>query len=118
MGISVVENSASWGLYVWELDNGKVFGDEDGNVMNIPGKPFDIDSMTKITKAAQYYGAPPGKAKFLPGTQRVSEARHSEELERMKQGLIPSETDIGAWKEEQRLFEEYQRRGWDWDDNG
>jgi hypothetical protein len=115
MGISEVKNSASWGLYVWELDNGKVFGDEDGNVLNIPGKPFDIVTMNKITQAAQHYGAPHGKAKFIPGIQRVSEARHSEERDRMRQGLIPSETDIGMWKEEQENYEEYQRRGWDWD---
>jgi len=114
MGISVVENNASWGLYVWELDNGKVFGDSDGNVMNIPGKPFDVALMNKITQAARHYGAPPGHAKFMPGVQRVSEMRHSEEVDRMKEGLIPSESDIGMWQEEQALFEEYQRKGWDW----
>lgn len=115
MGIKVVENNATWGIYVWELDSGKVFGDEDGNVMNIPGRPFDIESMNKITKAAQYYGAPSGKPKFMPGVQRVSEAQYSEQRDRMKQGLIPSETDIGMWQEEERNFEEYKRKGWDWD---
>lgn len=114
MGISVVENSATWGLWVWELDNGKVFGDKDG-VMNIPGRPVDIEASNKITQAAKYYGAPSGKAKFIPGIQRVSEARHSEEVERMKAGLVPSETDIGMWKEQQELYDEYQRKGWDWE---
>ena len=115
MGISMVENSASWGIYVWELDNGKVFGDSDGNVMNIPGRPFDIASMNKISAAAKHYGAPSGKPKFLPGVQRVSEAQYSEQRDRMKQGLIPSENDIGMWKEEQEAFDHYKEMGWDWD---
>jgi hypothetical protein len=115
MGIGVVTNNAAWGIYVWELDNGKVFGDKDGNVLNIPGRPFDIEPMNKLTQAAKYYGAPEGKAKFIPGTQRVSEMRHSEELGRMIEGLIPSETDIGAWEDEHKAYEEYKRRGWDYE---
>jgi hypothetical protein len=115
MGISVVENKAGWGIYVWMLDNGKPFSDGNGNIMNIPGKPFDIDKLSKITQAAKYYGAGKGEAKFLPGVQRSSEMRHSEEVGRMKAGLLPSETDIGAWADAQRGLEEARRRGYDYD---
>jgi hypothetical protein len=115
MVIKAVKSNAPWGLYVWELDNGKIFSDSNGNVMNIPGRPFDIESMNKITQAAKYYGAPEGKATFIAGVQRVSEMRHSEELDRMLEGLIPSESDIGAWEDEHKAYEEYQRRGWDYE---
>jgi len=115
MGISVVKKVAPYGIFVWKLDNGKLFGDSDGNVMNIPGRSHDISAMNKLTQAAKYYGAPEGKAVFLAGTQRVSNMRHSEEIDRMKEGLVPSETDIDMWKEQEDLFEEYKRQGWDWE---
>lgn len=115
MGIQAVKNDANWGIYVWKMDTGKVFSDGKGNVMNIPGRPFDIDKMNQITQAAKYYGAPPGEAKFVAGVQRVSEMRHSEETGRMVEGLIASDTDIGAWSDAQNAYESSIRNGWDYD---
>ena len=115
MGIQRVQNKSSWGLYVWVMDNGKPFADNDGNVLNLPGYRHDIGAMEKLRKAARYYNAPNGDVKFLAGAGRVSEARHSEERDRLAEGLIPSETDIDAWREQSELFEEYKRRGWDWE---
>jgi hypothetical protein len=111
----MINNNSSWGIYVWKQDNGKVFGDGNGNIMNIPGKPFDIEKMNQITQAAKYYGARDGKPEFTPGVQRVSEMRHSEEIDRMKEGLLPSETDIGAWADAQRGYEAALSRGEDYD---
>jgi hypothetical protein len=65
--------------------------------MNIPGNMYDLDKMSKVAQAARYYNAPPGKVIFMPGVRRVSEMEHSEQLGRMKEGYIASETDIGAW---------------------
>lgn len=115
MGIQAVENNSGWGIYVWELNNKKVFSDGNGNVMNIPGRPFDIEKMQKITEAAKYYNAPDGNPKFVAGVQRVSEMRHSEEIGRMKEGFLPSETDIGAWEDAQRGYEKARRDGVDYD---
>lgn len=114
MGIRRVPSNDNYGLYVWMMDNGKPFSDGDGNVMNLPGVRHDIEAMEKVRKAARYYNAPNGDVQFLPGVSRVSEMRASEELDRMKAGLIPSETDIDAWREEHALYEEYQRKGWEW----
>jgi hypothetical protein len=115
MGIQMVENKASWGIYVWMLSSGKPFSDGNGNIMNIPGKPFDIDKMSQISQAARYYGAGEGEPKFLAGIQRVSNMRHSEEIGRMKEGYLPSETDIGAWADAQRGLDAARRRGEDYD---
>lgn len=112
MSLRVVENNHPWGIYVWMMNNGKPFGDGNGNVMNIPGKPFDIEKMNKIRQAAKHYGAPDGQPKFLSGVQRVSDMRNSEERGRMAEGLIPSDTDIGAWQDAQRGYDEARRRGW------
>ncbi len=95
---TVLEKKSEYGIYVWQMDhNGKAFGDGNGNVMNIPGRPHDIESMAKIRKSAEHYGAPKGKVLFMPGIRRITDEEHSEQIDRMKQGYIPSETDIGAW---------------------
>jgi len=96
--LTVIEKKSAHGIYVWQLDSsGKAFGDGRGNVMNMPGRPHDLDAMAKVRKAAMYYGAGPGKVQFIPGVRRISDLEHSEQLDRMKEGNIPSETDIGAW---------------------
>lgn len=96
--LKVLNKQQRYGLYVWQMDhNGKAFGDKGGNVMNIPGNMYDLDKMSKVAQAARYYNAPAGKVIFMPGVRRVSEMEHSEQLGRMKEGYIASETDIGAW---------------------
>jgi hypothetical protein len=96
--LSVVESKANYGIYVWQMKhNNKAFGDSNGNVMNIPGRPHDLEAMAKIQRAATYYGAPEGKPLFMPGVRRVSEMEYSEQVDRLKEGYIPSETDVGAW---------------------
>lgn len=113
--IKSVQSKADYGLYVWMMTNGKPFSDGNGNVLNIPGRKYDIEKMAQVANAARYYGAPDGEAKFVPGVQRVSKMRHSEEIDRMKEGLIPSETDVGAWSDAQRGYDAARRNGWDYD---
>lgn len=101
--LSVLSKNQPYGLYVWQMDhNGKAFGDGRGNVMNIPGRKYDLEAMAKVKRAAEYYGAPAGKVIFMPGVRRVSEMEHSEQLGRMKEGYIASETDIGAWMDAEK----------------
>lgn len=95
--LTVIKKTSDYGLYVWMLPNGKIFSDNNGNIMNIPARSGDIEAMLKITKAAAYYGVADGRPVFQPGVRRITEEEHSEQLDRMKQGYIPSETDIGAW---------------------
>jgi len=96
--LTVLEKKSDYGIYVWQMThNGRAYGDGNGNVMNIPGRPHDIEAMAKIQKAAQHYGAPEGKVIFMPGIRRITDEEHTEQIDRMKQGYIPSETDIGAW---------------------
>jgi len=96
--LTVINKQQKYGLYVWQQDhNGKAFGDGRGNVMNIPGYQYDLDKMAKVKQAAAYYGAPAGKVIFMPGVKRVTDMEYSEQLGRMKEGYIASETDIGSW---------------------
>lgn len=100
--LTVIEKNRKDGVYVWKLPSGEIVGDSNGNVMNIPATKYDIEAINKITKAAAHYGFHEGKAEFLAGTRRVSEMEHSEQLSRMKEGYIPSETDIGAWMDAEK----------------
>jgi len=95
--LTVIEKKRNDGIYVWRLPNGSIVKDSNGNVMNIPAKKYDLDAINKITKAANYFGFPEGKAEFMPGVRRVTDEEHSEQVDRMRQGYIASETDIGAW---------------------
>ena len=105
--LTVIEKNRKDGIYVWKLPNGEVVGDSNGNVMNIPATKYDIDAINKITKAAAYYGYNEGKAEFWAGTRRVSDEEYSEQLDRMKEGQIPSETDIGAWMDAAKGIKRY-----------
>lgn len=100
--LTVIQKRRNDGLYVWLMKNGETFKDQYKNVMNIPARKGDIEAMAKITKAAKYYGAPDGQPHFLPGSRRVSDEEYSEQVDRMKQGMIPDELDLGAWMDAER----------------
>ena len=95
--IQVIEEPFSnAGMYVWKKASGKFFTDGEGNVLNIPAMRGDESKIRELTAAASYHGEPDGEAVFFPNVARVSDEEHSEQLDRMKQGLIPSMNDLGA----------------------
>ena len=92
----VNDNITNIGVYVWQKANGKFFTDGDNNVLNIPARKGDQSKIDELTKAASYYGQPEGKAVFFEGTARISDEEYSVQQDRMAQGYIPSENDLGA----------------------
>lgn len=93
----VIEKNYDWGLYVYKKANGKWFTDGDGSVLNIPSDKNDISKIAELKKVAMHYGDPgDGEAIFVPGLTRVSEEEYSEQVDRMKAGLIPNLNDLGA----------------------
>lgn len=101
------------GIYVWQKANGKYFTDGEGNVLNIPARKGDEAKKKELADAAAHYGEPDGSAIFFPGTARVSDETFSEQKDRMSQGLIPSETDIGAWAAAQKTFDTFGAEAFD-----
>lgn len=97
-GITVVQDESKYGIYAWQLPNGKLFMDDDGNTLNIPAMKYDLEAIKEITNAAKYYGEPEGKAVFLAGVGRASESQAREDIDRMAEGLTPY-GDISNWKE-------------------
>ena len=84
------------GIYVWELPSGKFFTDGEGNALSIESRRDDPIRMKEIEDAAAYYGEPLGKAVFFPNVRKISDEEYTEQIDRMAQGYIPSETDLGA----------------------
>jgi hypothetical protein len=92
----IQENFSSFGTYVWYKANGKPFTDGNGSVLSIEGMKDDKARIKELSDAARYYGQPEGRAVFFPNTKKISDEEHSEQLDRMKQGLIPNLNDLGA----------------------
>jgi len=104
----IIEDNYGWGLYVYKKADGKYFTDGEGNVLNIPSLKNDLRKITELKQAASHYGDPgDGECVFVPGLTRVSDETHSEQVDRMKQGLIPSMNDLGAWADAQATVDKY-----------
>lgn len=95
--LQVIEEQFSlFGTYVWMKPNGKPFMDSDKNVLSIEGMKDDKAKIKELADAAKYWGQPEGRAVFYPNMKKISDEEHSEQVDRMKQGLIPSMNDLGA----------------------
>lgn len=106
----VIDKIYDWGLYVYKKSDGKWFTDGEGNVLNIPSMKGDLNQIAKLKKAALHYGDDgEGSAVFVPGLTRISEEEYSEQLDRMKQGLIPSKNDLGAWAAAKQTLQTHGR---------
>lgn len=104
----VIETDTQFGLYVYKKADGTYFTDDDKNVLNIPAMKGDLSKIAELYAAAKYWGDPgDGECKFVPGLTRVSDEEHSEQVDRLAQGLIPSMNDIGAWQDAQKSFDTY-----------
>lgn len=95
--IQVVEEKFSdAGIYVWQLPSGKYFTDGEGNALSIESMINDVAKIKELTEAAAYYGQPEGKPVFFSNVRKISDEEYSEQQDRMAQGLIPSQNDLGA----------------------
>lgn len=85
-----------WGLFFWQLPDGHLFHDGNGNMLNIyASSKYDMGAMAEIRKAAAYYGQPDGKPWFQPGIRRATEEEYSEQKQRLQEGQILL-NDLGA----------------------
>jgi hypothetical protein len=110
----VIDKHYDWGLYVYKKSNGKWFTDGEGSILNIESMKGDIAQISKLKQAAIHYGdAGDGECVFVPGLTRISEEEHSEQVDRMKQGLIPSMNDLGAWKAAQDTLNTHGKAAFD-----
>jgi len=106
--VSVVKEPFSdYGIYVWQLRSGKVFTDGEGNALSIDSMRGDESRIALLRNEASWLGQPDGQAIFFANVRKVSDEEHSEQVDRMAQGYIPSETDLGALVDAKKTFELY-----------
>ena len=106
--IQIVEEPFSnAGIYVWKLPSGKYFTDGEGNALNIESMRGDESKIKELKEAAAYYGQAEGSAEFFPNVRKISDEEYSEQKDRMAQGLIPSEHDLGAMIAAKKTLEMY-----------
>lgn len=92
----IEENFSNFGTYVWHKPNGKAFTDGQGNALCIEAMKGDLTRIQELQDAAKYWGQADGTAKFYPNMKKISEEEHSEQVDRMSQGLLPNMNDLGA----------------------
>jgi hypothetical protein len=92
----IEEKFSNFGTYIWHKPNGKAFTDGQGNALSIESMRDDTSRIKELEDAAKYWGQPEGKAMFYPNMKKISEEEHSEQVDRMSQGLIPNLNDLGA----------------------
>lgn len=107
----IEENFSNYGTYVWHKPNGKAFTDGDGNALSIESMKGDTSRIQELENAARYWGQAEGSAKFYPNMRKISEEEHSEQVDRMANGLIPSMNDIGAVMAAKKTLAEYGDEG-------
>jgi len=108
--VSVVEEPFSdYGIYVWQLRSGKMFTDGDGNALSIDSMKGDESRIALLCNEATWLGQPDGQAVFFANVRKVSDEEYSEQIDRMSQGYIPSETDLGALVDAKKTLDLYGR---------
>lgn len=96
-----------WGLYFWQLPDGHLFHDGNGNMLSIESVKGDIGQMAKLRAAAAHYGQPEGKPWFYAGAKKATDEQYEEQVDRLKNGLIPSMDDLGAVAAAKKSLELY-----------
>lgn len=107
----IQENFSNFGTYVWHKPNGKAFTDGQGNALSIESMRGDQSRIQELQNAARYWGQGEGKAVFYPNTRKISEEEHSEQVDRMKSGLIPNMNDLGAVIAAKKTLQAYGDEG-------
>jgi hypothetical protein len=106
--VSIVEEPFSdYGIYVWQLRSGKMFTDGDGNALSIDSMKGDESRIALLRNEASWLGQPDGQAVFFANVRKVSDEEYSEQIDRMAQGYIPSETDLGALVDAKKTFDKF-----------
>ena len=90
------------GVYVWQMPDGRIVADEDGNYLNIAARKGDLRRIKTLTEAARYYGIEEGAPLFLAGHRQVTDEEFEEQKQRMLFGLVPDDHDVPALKDELR----------------
>jgi len=89
-----------YGIYVWEMPDGRWIGDDEGNFLNIAAMKGDRKRMQILKDTVRSYGITEGQPFYLSGHRQVTDEEYENQKRRMAFGLVPDEYDIPALMEE------------------
>lgn len=98
----VYEDFDRFGIYLWEMPDGRYVADDEGRFLSIAAEYGDVSRMSQLAQAARHYGINEGKPTFFPGHRKVTDEEYEEQKQRLESGLIPDDHDISALVEELR----------------
>jgi len=99
MRVTPVEE-VNYGTYLWEMPNGSLVADEEGNYMCIYAIKGDINKIKELKDFAKSHGIEEGKPIWFSGHRPVSQEEYENQKQRMEWGLVADEWDIPALKED------------------
>jgi hypothetical protein len=99
MKVTPIEE-VTYGIYVWQMPDGSVVVDEEGNYLNVAAMKGDIRRINNLKKAAKELGLEDGQPLWFSGHRRVTDEEYLEQKQRLEWGLIPDELDVPAIKED------------------
>jgi len=94
-----IVEEVGYGLYVWEMPDGRWIGDDEGNFLNISAMKGDRKRIQQLKDAVAGYGITEGQPFFLSGHRQVTDEEYENQKRRLAFGLLPDEYDIPALME-------------------
>lgn len=95
-------DEVNYGVYVWEMPDKKIVGDDQGNFLSVAGMSGDFSKMALLKRAVAEFGITEGEPRFLSGHRKVSDEEYAEQKARFEEGLVPDQYDIPAISEDLR----------------
>jgi len=103
-----VSDGFEWGVYAWRMPDGKVLGDADGNMLNVPSIRGDVQKMAAISRfVKEQLNIQGGEPYFMEGVMRLSEMEYEDQFAQMLDGKTPT-LDLGSVKDD---LKEKRRNG-------
>jgi hypothetical protein len=89
-----------YGVYVWQMPDGKWIGDDEGNFLSIAAMKGDSKKIQQLKDTVASYGITDGKPFYLSGHRKVTDEEFENQKRRLEFGLVPDELDVPALREE------------------
>lgn len=100
MGMKITKiEEVDYGMYIWQMPDGKFVTDGEGGYLSIASKKGDIRRINNLRDVAKSYGLE-GEPVYWSGHRPVSAEEYENQKERLKWGLVPDEMDLPALMED------------------
>lgn len=82
----IIDSGENWGVLVWMLPDGKVLGNENGDILSLEAYRGDLAAVKKMHEAAAHYGYPEGQTHFMPGRRKLTNSEWEDSMAMMRDG--------------------------------